>query len=298
MRDLAALETDWTRRLDRGEAPDAAALRAHLLAVHARPTGFTESCARRCLDGEGRSSYALLADLVAPGERVLDLGCGSGPLLELIHTRHGTDVTLAGLDMSADELALARARLGDDTVALHQGLAQELPFADATFDTVLCHWALTLMDPVAPVLTEVARVLRPGGRFAAVVDGPMASAPGYEEIHDIVYTRVAAAHPRYGSVDLGDPRVRSAEALSALALECMGTGAHATTTAAVLTLEGPPDVLACEAAGFFYAFLVLSAEARAETLAALEAFFATPGPAQGRYAMPVTLLSVQKSGAA
>ena len=72
--------------------------------------------------------------------------------------------------MSADELTLARQRVPDPAVKLHLGLAQHMAFiADRSIDVVLCHWGLTLMDPVEQVLAEVRRVLRPEGILAAIV---------------------------------------------------------------------------------------------------------------------------------
>ena len=70
--------------------------------------------------------------------------------------------------MSQAELNLAKTLA--DTATLVHAKAQNLEFiGDEEIDVVLCHWALTLMDPVGPVLEEVSRVLKPGGTFAAIV---------------------------------------------------------------------------------------------------------------------------------
>ena len=64
--------------------------------------------------------------------------------------------------MSQAELNLAEKRLPDTATLVH-AKAQNLEFiGDEEIDVVLCHWALTLMDPVGPVLEEVSRVLKPG----------------------------------------------------------------------------------------------------------------------------------------
>ncbi|WP_371039531.1 class I SAM-dependent methyltransferase, partial [Rhodosalinus sp. FB01] len=105
---------------------------------------------------------------------------------QLCHATLPGALRLVGVDMSPDELALARARLPEGRARLIEAQAQRLDaLADGAVDVALCHWALTLMDPVAPVLEEVARVLAPGGRFAALVDGPMEAAPGYADVHDL-----------------------------------------------------------------------------------------------------------------
>ena len=137
------IESSWTQSLLRGEQPSAADLRDHLMTVHRHYPGFTESCAVRCQDKQGRNSYEFLADIVDPSQhrRVLDLACGSGVLLEICNRRFGESVALHGLDMSIEELELARKRNSNPLIELHQGVAQNLgSFDDGIFDVVLCHW--------------------------------------------------------------------------------------------------------------------------------------------------------------
>jgi ubiquinone/menaquinone biosynthesis C-methylase UbiE len=194
--DHSPLRSAWTEALASGQRPDGAALRGHLRAVHRKHAGFTETCARVCRDATGRNSYEWLAEAVPAtdetigGPHVLDLACGSGPLLAILHGRK-SGLRLTGVDMCPEELELARARLPAGAATLLQADAQDMSeIADGSLDTVLCHWALTLMDPVSPVLSEVRRVLAPGGLFAALVDGPMDAAPGYRAVHDLIYGHV------------------------------------------------------------------------------------------------------------
>ncbi len=291
----ASLRTDWTATLARGVSPDAEALRAHLRRIHHDHAGFTESCAMRCRDSRGRTSYAWLAEAVEPERHrvLLDLACGSGPLLQLCHETLPAGTELIGVDMSPDELALARARLPADRARLTQAQAQRLDgLRDGSIDVVLCHWALTLMDPVVPVLDEVARVLAPGGRFAALVDGPAAAAPGYAAVHDLIYGHVQAELPAYGAIELGDPRVRGSADLEHLARGAFPRAKLRVETG-VVTMSGPAERLAQEAAGFFYAAFVLAPPARLRMLAALAGLLsdmADAGPPT--FAMPVNRLVV------
>ncbi|MGF1525753.1 MAG: class I SAM-dependent methyltransferase [Candidatus Competibacterales bacterium] len=290
------LDTPWVRRVRRGERPSAAELQEHLLAVHRHHAGFTESCAGRCRDAQGRNSYQWLAEAVDPHchRRVLDLACGSGPLTAWCRQRFGAAVALTGVDMSPEELALARLRIPDPDVVLHCGLAQQLDFLDdASVDAVLCHWALTLMDPVEPVLAEVRRVLGEGGIFAAIVDGERTSAPGYDELHHLIYGWVQREYPGYGTIDLGDVRVRTTAELTALVVETFPTAA-VRVEPGVVYLEAPSEVLAREAVGFFYAAFVLSAEAHRQMLAEVENWFIRRGlvEGRGRFAMPINRLVV------
>jgi len=107
---------------------------------------------------------ALLAALPARMSALLDIGTGTGRLLELAAPR--ADRAL-GVDMSRDMLALARARLAErglaDRAAVRQADMYRLPFADASFDAVALQMVLHYAEDPAAALAEAARVLRPGG---------------------------------------------------------------------------------------------------------------------------------------
>ena len=95
---------------------------------------------------------------------VLDVACGTGALLARVRET-APSTRLVGVDISQSELRLARARLPE--VLLCAARAQALPFTDATFDLVVCHMALMLMDDPERALAESRRVLRRGGTFIA-----------------------------------------------------------------------------------------------------------------------------------
>jgi demethylmenaquinone methyltransferase/2-methoxy-6-polyprenyl-1,4-benzoquinol methylase len=110
----------------------------------------------------------LEAARVGPGDRVLDLACGTGDLAELARAR-GAEVL--GVDFSREMLRGA-ARRGA-TGWLVQADAQALPLADAGASVVTCGFALRNFVSLPAVLRECARVLRPGGRLALLeVDRP------------------------------------------------------------------------------------------------------------------------------
>ncbi|MEM6730604.1 MAG: class I SAM-dependent methyltransferase [Myxococcota bacterium] len=291
MNETPTLDTSWTRAVRRGERPTAEDLVAHLRAIHSERAGFTEACARRCRDEHGRNSYEWLLDTVEPDAHrtVLDLACGSGVLIGIGQERYPAPQWL-GVDMSPKELELARRRADPARTEFFQAMAQRMPLASATVDAVLCHWALTLMAPVMPVLHEVARVLKPGGMFAAIVDGPDEAAPVYGELHDIIYEFVQKECPGYGNAELGDSRVRRADSLRTLIGQAF-PGAETTVESNVVRLPGEPRELAEEAAGFFYASFVLSERSHEEMLQALVEFFESQP--QPEFAMPINRLIVQ-----
>jgi len=97
-----------------------------------------------------------------PRGRILDLACGDGHLSRLLGA--------VGVDISPEAGPHVRAR------------AQALPFANASFDAVVCHLAFMLFDDLEHAVAELARVLRPGGSFHALLGGgPVAE--GHDAFH-------------------------------------------------------------------------------------------------------------------
>ncbi|MEV1176515.1 class I SAM-dependent methyltransferase [Nonomuraea sp. NPDC049784] len=115
-----------------------------------------------------RPAMLALAGDVA-GRRILDAGCGAGPLAAALRDR-GAVVT--GIDASAGMLALARRRLGDDAALHVVDLNDRLPFDDGAFDDVVASLVLHYLEDWGPTLAEMRRVLRPGGRLIASVQHP------------------------------------------------------------------------------------------------------------------------------
>ncbi len=290
----------WTDILGNNQQPDDKALLAHLRNIHQNNAGFTERCASTCRDKAGRNSYEWLAEIVPDikGTRVLDLACGSGPLLKILYDRN-KNLRLKGVDMCPEELALAKARLPDSAVDLFELKAQNLTtIDDNSIDVVLCHWALTLMDPITPVLNEVRRILSSGGRFAALINGPMDVAPGYRDVHNLIYEYVQTKLPKYGEIDLGDPRIRSTDSLEHLLSEAF-PDAKINIDTSVVSLEGPVAKVAETTAGFFYASFILPPEIRKIMLSKLSDLLVISKQTkdiegQGHFSMPINRLVVTK----
>lgn len=101
-----------------------------------------------------------------PGERVLDVACGTGIVARMIaHRLHGQS-QLVGIDLSPAMVEIARATAAQEGVAIewHVGNADALPFADASFDLVVIQQGLQFFPDRAAALRDVFRVLAPGGR--------------------------------------------------------------------------------------------------------------------------------------
>jgi ubiquinone/menaquinone biosynthesis C-methylase UbiE len=293
------LNSPWTDSLNRNLHPDSNALVDHLRIVHQKHTGFTETCASSCHDKVGRNSYEWLAEIVPnnKGLRVLDLACGSGTLLKILFDRN-QNLNLKGIDMCPEELKLAKNLLKNSGVNLIESKAQNLTaINDNSIDIVLCHWALTLMNPITPVLNEVRRVLTSEGRFAALVDGPINTVPSYKEVYDLIYSYVQEGIPNYGEIDLGDPRIRGTESLSNLAHKTFPE-ANVTIETNVVSIKGPVIQVAEIAAGFFYAAFVLKPDKRKSMIKSLSKILAiskesTDAEKQGQFSMPINRLIVE-----
>jgi len=102
------------------------------------------------------------------GERVLDVGCGAGVDTLIAAVLVGPTGRVDGLEFSPDMLGRAAENLQIlqlDTVHLHQGGAEQLPFVDACFDRIISNGVYNLVQDKPRALAEAFRVLRPGGRF-------------------------------------------------------------------------------------------------------------------------------------
>jgi SAM-dependent methyltransferase len=107
------------------------------------------------------------------GRRILDVGCGAGPLLAALRER-GAIVT--GIEPSAKMLELARRRLGESAALRQAGLgAGPLPFPDGAFDDAVACLVLHYLEDWKAPLAELRRVLAPGGRLIVAVNHPFAS---------------------------------------------------------------------------------------------------------------------------
>lgn len=127
---------------------------------------------------EGENATVVLGRVLASlsPKRVLEVGGGQGELAERMQTELGARVTF--LDQSERMVEVARAR---GILDAHVGDAQELPFDDESFDTVVAAWMLYHVPEPDRALAEMARVLVPGGRLVAVTN----SVRHIEELRDL-----------------------------------------------------------------------------------------------------------------
>jgi len=120
----------------------------------------------------------------------LDLGCGTGIS---IPTLAGLGWRVTGVDISADQLEVARTRHGIDAVELVQASADQLPFEDDAFDAAAAVLVHTDLDDQAAAFDEAARVLQPGAPFALVCVHPCFEGGHVEKLED----NTRRLHPGY-----------------------------------------------------------------------------------------------------
>jgi SAM-dependent methyltransferase len=115
---------------------------------------------------------ALAGRLIRPGafdvrgrKRILDAACGNGRYSRFLLRHADPDAKLTTFDLSPKMLERARNRLKSERVTHAVADLTRLPYADASFDAIVCGWVLEHLPDPRPGLRELARVLAPGGRL-------------------------------------------------------------------------------------------------------------------------------------
>ena len=118
------------------------------------------------------------------GDRVLDVGCGTGIVARRAAAHIGEQGTVIGIDINEEMLEVAKTVASDltPTVEWRQGDATALPFPDEAFDAIFCQQALQFVDDPAVALREMHRVLAPNGRIAVSVLRSLAFNTGYDKL--------------------------------------------------------------------------------------------------------------------
>ncbi len=108
---------------------------------------------------------------VAPGDKVVDVGCGTGSLVIDAKGKVGPDGEVHGIDAAPEMIEVARRKAGRKgvDVGFHVGLIEDIPFPDGQFDLAVNTFVLHHLphDLKRKGFAEIRRVLKPGGRFLA-----------------------------------------------------------------------------------------------------------------------------------
>lgn len=120
---------------------------------------------------------------IAAGERLLEVGCGTGSLTVVLR-EIAPAASITAVDLADSFVAFARARVDDPAITFRQADACALPFPDASFDRVLSLLVLHFIPDSARVVSEFRRVVRPGGVAAACVWDNFGGMPHFRMLFD------------------------------------------------------------------------------------------------------------------
>lgn len=132
----------------------------------------------------GWPAHVLRAAGVQPGEAVLDVACGTGILAREAAALVGPSGAVTGVDINDDMLAVAQRKAPQ--VAWESAAAESLPYAGATFDRVVSQFGLMFFADPVKAITEMRRVLRPGGMLAVAVWDRLENTPGYAVVAEVL----------------------------------------------------------------------------------------------------------------
>jgi len=136
---------------------------------------------------------------IGASHRILDLGCGTGIIARVLHECLGGAASIVGVDVNPAMIQKARSIAPE--LDFREGNAMALPFADASFDLVLCQEMLQFVSDRTVALGEVRRVLSPGGRFIVSTWRPRSEQPLHDALGRVAERHLGRSNDKRWSLD-------------------------------------------------------------------------------------------------
>ncbi len=292
------LRSGLVRKLRQGANLANADLLNHIIDHHGMHTGFTEDLVADLETTAGKSSYEILLDSVPQlrDKRILDLACGSGPFTKLAANRVGPRGRVVAMDLSFHELLRAQAAVGARNAHFARATAVHLPLRSASVDAVFSHLALMVMPSLEAILSEVSRVLCPGGTFATVIEGIGNHNAAYDQFSTTIEAKVRQEMPSYPKGGFADGRLHSMNALAALLSERFGPGIFIARKDFDVHFAGQAEEVAERALRFFYSSYLLTEDGRQSVKRETESMLRASHPpnSEAVFSAPHTLITVRK----
>lgn len=190
---------------------------------------------------------ATLVDLAAvrPGERVLDVACGTGVAARRAAERAGSAGRVTGLDLNPSMLAVARSRppVVGAPIEWVEANVLAMPFPDADFDVALCQHGLQQFPDRPSALREMHRVLRADGRLALAIWSRIEANPGFMALVEALERHVGmeAANNRRAPFALAD-----VSQVGGLLADAGFRDVHVATRAELARFPSPEDLVAAQ----------------------------------------------------
>lgn len=186
------------------------------------------------------SESLLRTAALQPGERVVDVACGTGIVTRAAAEAVGPTGAVTGVDVAPDMIGVAKATPAPTAppIEWHEADAADLPLPDDSYDVALCQMGLMFMEDRAGALAEMRRVLRPGGRV--VVNTPGAIQRPFELMEEAI---VAHISPELGGFVRAVFSMHDPDELAGLLREAGFEDVSATVETTTLQLPGPAEFL-------------------------------------------------------